>query len=133
MVRNRHFTKTVLVVFKEDSDRDYLTGVLSQDGYRIIKATSLLSLFDSLDRYIIHLIISEVNLPGISMDAFLPFLRQRYEDIKVIITMKNYSSQMELSLRPYNILYVMPWPVSRELLKSVVAKGLERETLRLIS
>jgi len=133
MVRNRHFTKTVLVVFKEDSDRDYLTEVLSQDGYRIIKATSLLSLFDSLDRYIIHLIISEVNLPGISMDAFLPFLRQRYEDIKVIITMKNYSSQMELSLRPYNILYVMPWPVSRELLKSVVAKGLERETLRLIS
>lgn len=118
--------KTVLAAFRRNSDMKYLQDVLSTDGYRILKASDFVSLIESLNRYRIHLIISEVKLPGISMTNFLPFLRQRYMDIKVIIVMKNYSPRIELLLRSHKILYVMPWPVSRELLRSVISNGLER-------
>ena len=125
MLNQNKNNKTILLAFRRTSDLDSLSEVLSSDSYRIIKAKNFLTLINSLERYHIHLIISEVKLPGISMAAFLPFLRRRYSDIKVIIVMKEYSPRMELSLRPYKILYVMPWPVSRELLKSLVEKGLE--------
>ena len=126
MLNQNKNNKTILLAFRRTSDLDSLSEVLSSDGYRIIKAKNFLTLINSLERYRIHLIISEVKLPGISMAAFLPFLRGRDSDIKVIIVMKEYSPRMELSLRQYNILYVIPWPVSRELLKSLVEKGLER-------
>lgn len=126
MDNSKKNNKTILLAFQSYSDMNYLSEVLSSDCYRIIRAGNFLSLIDALDHYRIHLIISEVNIPGISMINFLPFLRKRYSNIKVIIAMKDYSPRLELSLRQYNILYVIPWPVSRELLKSLVEKGLER-------
>jgi len=133
MLNQNKNNKTILLAFRRTSDLDSLSEVLSSDGYRIIKAKNFLTLINSLERYRIHLIISEVKLPGISMAAFLPFLRRHYSYIKVIIVMKEYSPRIELSLRPYKILYVMPWPVSRELLKSLVEKGLERSENDLIT
>jgi DNA-binding NtrC family response regulator len=117
--------KTILLAFQNGNRREYLTGVLSREGYRILCADSPLSLIESLNDYCIDLLISQVKLPGISMEDFLPFLRQRHLDIKVIIAVEDYSPKLELSLRPYKILYMMQLPVSENLLRSVVARGLE--------
>lgn len=118
--------KTVLLAFKKPSDTDYCLEALSSDGYRILKACDFMSLIDSLVRYRIDLIISEVELHGISMIHFIPFLRKYYTDIKLIIIVKNNSSRIELRIRQYNVLYVAQWPANREILKAVAAKGLER-------
>jgi len=47
--------------------------------------------------------------------------------------MKNYSPELELTLRQYNILYVMRWPINGELFMSVVEKGLKRFERGLVS
>ena len=125
--------KTILLTFRKDFSTDFISDILSSEGYRLIRANNFLSLIDSLERFHIHLIISEAKLPCISMSAFIPFLRKRYPDIKVIIVMKEYSPLIELSLRPHKLLYIMSWPVSNTLLKSVVAKGLEKSVKGLIS
>lgn len=125
--------KTILLAFQKDFNTDCISKILSSEGYRLIRVNNFLSLIDSLERFRIHLIISEVKLPGISMSAFIPFFRKRYPEIKVIIVMKEYSPLIELSLRPYKLLYIMPWPVSSTLLKSIVAKGLEGSVKGLIS
>ncbi len=124
--------KTVLLAFPNTSDMDYLTRLLSSHEYRIIRADSFITLIEALDRFKVHLLISDVKLADISMAAFLPFLRKRFSDIKVIIAMKNYSPELELTLRQYNILYVMRWPINGELFISVVEKGFEKFERELI-
>jgi DNA-binding NtrC family response regulator len=125
MFYHKNNNKTVLLAFKKTSDIDYCTEALSSDEYRILKASDFMSLIESLVQYRIDLIISEVELYGISMTHFLPFLQKYYPGIKLIIIMKNDSLRIELELRKYNVLYVAKWPAKQEILKSVAAKGLE--------
>ena len=125
MVQYSNQTKTVLVAFQNSSEIDSISRILDSEHYRIIQASNFLSLIESFERYRIHLIISEVDLPGISMITLLPFLRKRHPDLKVIVAMKDYSPEKELILRPYKILYVLTWPLNAALLKSLVSRGLE--------
>lgn len=116
--------KTVLVFFHDNSESAHLSEMLFLDGYRIMSAGNVLEMMEALERYNIHLVISEDNFPEISTSTFLPYLRKRYPDLKLIVIMKNYSSTNELNLRTLKITHCMPWPVNENLLKSVVAKVL---------
>lgn len=117
--------KTVLLALNDDTETDFLKGMLARDGYRVLKAGNFHSLINKFERFNIHVLISDVDLPGFSMIAFLPFLRERYEEVKVIIIMKEYSPEVERALRPYKVMYVMPHPVNGDLLKSVLSYGLK--------
>jgi len=117
--------KTVLLALNDDTETEFLKGMLARDGYRVLKADNFLSLINKFERYNIHVLISDVNLPGFSMVAFLPFMRERYEGVKVIIIMKEYSPNVERVLRPYKVMYVMPHPLNGDLLKSVLSYGLK--------
>ena len=133
MIYQKRDVRSVLLAVYNSVDRDMISGILLSKGYRVIKADNLLSVIESLENYRVHLLISDFELPEISMNNFLPFLRKRYPDLKVIITMKNYSPEKELSLRLYKILYVFTWPINIEILKSVVEKGLEIHKEKVIS
>ncbi|MFW6138189.1 MAG: hypothetical protein ACOC7U_03350 [Spirochaetota bacterium] len=122
--------KTILIAFRKPGDADQLVHILSKEDYRVIKAQNFLGLIESLENYHIDLMVSEVALPGVSMFYFLPFLRKRYSDIKVIIAMKNYSPRAELLLRPYKVMYFLQWPADHSLLTSIIKAGLEaRDTV----
>jgi DNA-binding NtrC family response regulator len=116
-------TGTVLLAFSDRMVSEYVESILTVEGYRVLHAGTLLEVVDVLDRFRVDLLIAGERLPGVSMTALLPLIRERYEQVKVVIAMKRYSPRLELCLRPYKILYVMPWPVSGELLKSVVSRG----------
>jgi DNA-binding NtrC family response regulator len=123
--------KTVLIVLKDPEERSYLKQLLEFEDYRIVDADNLLSLIEAVYHYHIDLIIADVDMPGISMADLLSYLRKRFYDIKVILSMKEYSPELELRLRPYKILYVMTWPIGEELLKSIIARGLKIDRARL--
>ena len=125
--------KTVLLASGSSSDLECLETWLKPLGCRTIRAENFLSLINSLFHYRVHLLVSDVELPDISMSAFLPFLRERFRDVKVILTMKQHYPELELSLRKHNILYLMHWPMNGRLLASVVEKGLEKYSRGLIS
>jgi DNA-binding NtrC family response regulator len=116
--------QTVLLAFKDRSVVAYFTRILAGEGYRVLAVDSLATLIGALDRYKVELLISGERLPGVSITAFLPLLRERYAEIKVIVAMRRYSPQLELLLRQYKILYVFPLPVSEELVRSVVSQGI---------
>lgn len=117
--------QTVLLAFKDRSVLAYFTEVLSREGYRVLTADSLVTLMRALDRYKVDLLISGDRLPGVSITALLPLLRERYADIKVIVAMRRYSPQIELLMRQHKVLYVFPLPVSEELVRSVVSQGIK--------
>lgn len=116
--------KTILLAFSTQADALALCDVFPPENYRLLCADNVLTLINSLERYFVDLLMVEADLSGISMSAFLPFLRDRHGDLKVIVAMKEYSAKLERSLRPHKILYMLTWPLNSELLQSVVERGL---------
>jgi DNA-binding NtrC family response regulator len=116
--------KTILLAFGTPSDALTLCDVFPPESYRLLHADNILSLINSLERYMVDLLIVEADLTGISTAAFLPFLRERYGSLKVIVAMKEYSAKLERTMRPHKILYVMTWPLNSALLQSIVERGL---------
>ena len=119
--------KTILLAFGSQSDTLALCDVFPPESYRLLRADTVLSLINSLERYVVDLLIVEADLTGISSSVFFPFLRERYGGLKVIVAMKEYSAKLERSMRPHKILYVMTWPLNPALLQSIVERGLAYE------
>jgi DNA-binding NtrC family response regulator len=117
--------KTILLRIQSEEERERLCSILSYDDYRVLIADNLLTLIEYLNNFRIDLLISEAEYPDIAMDELLSYLRRKYFDIKIIITTRKYSPELELRLRPFKLLYIMAWPVNIELLQSIIARGLE--------
>ena len=133
MQQHERIKKTILLASGKSSEMDSIESSLSSSEYRIIRAQNFHSLINSIFHYRVHLLITAVELPDISMVSFLPFLREWFQDIKVIITMKPSNPDLERFLRKYNILYVMHWPINERLLASIVEKGMEKYERELVS
>jgi hypothetical protein len=125
--------KTILLAFGTSSDALTLCEVFPPENFRLLCVDNILSLINSLERYFVDLLIVESDLTWIPMSSFLPFLRDRHGELKVIVAMKEYSAKLERSLRPHKILYVMTWPLNQQLLQSVVERGLSLNGERAIS
>jgi len=123
--------KTILIADQSDHRREYVRSVLKMEEYRILEVDNLLLLIEALNSHRIDLLVSEVDFPGIMMVELLSYIRKKYFDMKVILTMECYSPELELNLRPYKILYVVTWPIREDLLRSIVARGLEVEAREL--
>jgi DNA-binding NtrC family response regulator len=134
MLRDHHTmyrgVKRIVIADQNVCRRDYLSGVLRSEEYRILAVDNLLSLIETLSNFQVDLLIAHVDLPGILIDELLSYIRKRDLEMKVILIMKNYSPEIERNLRPFKILFMMTWPIREELLRLIVAKGLavpERE------
>ena len=71
---------TILVVDDEESLRLYMTRVLQDDGYAVIEAASgleALSLLEDRDTERVHLVITDVLMPGMSGMDLATLLAQR--------------------------------------------------------
>ena len=120
--------KTILLRIQNAEERERLRNIFSYDEYRVLMANNLLTLIEYLNDYRIDLLISDAECPDIAMDELLSYLRNKYFDIKIIITTGEYSPELELKLRPFKLLYIMALPVNFELLQSIIARGLETES-----
>jgi DNA-binding NtrC family response regulator len=119
--------KTILLRIQNAEERERLYDILSYNEYRVLIADNLLVLVQFLNDYRIDLLISDAECPDIATDELLSYLRSRYFDIKIILTTREYSPELELRLRPFKLLYIMACPVKPELLQSIVERGLEVE------
>ena len=119
--------KTIVLRIQNNEERERLYDIFSYDDYRVLIADNLLMLIEYLNDYRIDLLISDAEWSDIATDDLLSYVRNKYFDIKIIITTREYSPELELRLRPYKLLYIMSSPVNVELLQSIVARGLEAE------
>jgi DNA-binding NtrC family response regulator len=127
MISDTSKKKTILLAFGASSDAGALCDAFPPERYRIIRADNILSLISHLERYVVDLLIVETELAGISMEVFLPYIRERYNRLKVIVAMKEYSAKLERSMRPHKVLYVLTWPLNSGLLRAIVERGLAYE------
>lgn len=125
-IMNTHSAKkkTILLAFEASSDANAVCDAFPPERYRLLRADTVLSLISHLDRYTIDLLIVETELAGISTAAFFPYIRERYDRLKVIVAMKEYSAKLERSMRPYKVLTILTWPLNAGLLREIVDRGL---------
>ena len=114
--------KTVIIAIDNPDQRRWCVETLIESGCRIFEATELIHIADLLYRYRINIIISNPDLKNVPLYELLPLLKRFYKDTKVIMFMKDYSPEKELILRLNGVSNTIPWPVSRELLVSLVNK-----------
>ena len=124
--------KTILLRIQNPEERERLYNIFSYDDYRVLIADNLLTLIDYFNDYRIDLLISDAECPDIATDELLSYLRSKYFDIKIIITTREYSPELELRLRPFKLLYIMACPVNVKLLQSIVTRGLETDKTAIV-
>lgn len=89
--------ETVLVVEDSEDVREMLTGILRRFGYRVLsaeQADAALAL-EAATSEPIHLIVSDVMLPGLKGPELVTELRQRRPGLKVLLISGFGSDQME--------------------------------------
>jgi len=91
------FHETVVVVEDEDIVRDLVCSILKRLGYHVLDAQDAASCLSFLDHYDgpIHLLITDVVMPGINGKELYFKLLQQYPDIKVLF-MSGYAEDIIL-------------------------------------
>lgn len=117
--------RKILVVDDEENARIGLTKLLSQEGYEVASAADGQEALDLLSRRPVHLVISDINMPGMNGLAFLRELGRRHPGTAVIMItafgeVESYLEAMNLGAYEY-----LHKPIRVEELKSVMKKVLE--------
>ena len=85
---------TVLLVEDEDAVRMFAARALRNKGYRVLEAENGESALDTINGQdqVIHLIVSDVIMPGMDGHTFVNLVRHELPDVKVIL-MSGYAEE----------------------------------------
>lgn len=80
--------KKVLLVDDSRAMRDYVSAILeSTSVYEVVEAPNGFAALQELAKYTFHLIVTDVNMPGVSGIELTRFVRKtaRYRDIPLLV------------------------------------------------
>ena len=75
----------ILIVDDEENTRIGLVKLLAQEGYSAEAVANGFEALEYLDKRMVDLIITDINMPGMSGLIFLRELNQSYPEMKVIM------------------------------------------------
>ena len=87
-------TKTILIVDDETALCHMLSDMLSEEGYRLLEASSGTLALDILKSTDVDLIISDIEMPGMTGFDLLKQVNELYPQIKMQLV-SGYSNQVE--------------------------------------
>lgn len=116
--------RKILVVDDEENARIGLTKLLTQEGYDVDSAADGQEALDRLNARPVHLVISDINMPGMNGLTFLRELNRRHPGTAVIMItafgeVESYLEAMNLGAFEY-----LHKPIRVDELKSVMKKVL---------
>jgi CheY-like chemotaxis protein len=83
---------SVLIVDDESSVRQSMTQVLAEIGYRVRSAADGAAALAEIRREAPEILISDLNMPGMSGFELLPVVRQRFPRIQIVVMSGNFSA-----------------------------------------
>jgi len=87
-------TKTILIVDDETALCHMLSEMLAEEGYRLLEASSGTLALDILKSTDVNLIISDIEMPGMTGFDLLKQVNELYPKIKIQLV-SGYSDQVE--------------------------------------
>ncbi len=115
-------TKKILIVDDEENARLGLSKLLSQEGYEVASVGDGLEALDFLRTRKVHLVITDIKMPGMDGMAFLRELSRQHPGISAIMMtayggVDSYLEAMNLGAYEY-----INKPVRLDELKSILRK-----------
>jgi len=91
---------TILLVDDDQLIRDMISRFLSMDErYQVLTAESGNAALEILERNKVHLVLSDIHMPGIRGFDLLKIVKQRFPDVKrVLITAYNVEDYLDLAM-----------------------------------
>ena len=120
----------VLIVDDEDSIRDYLSMMLEREGYDVAACESGRKALRLNTKEAFDVVITDIQLPGMSGIEILTSLRESDPTVPVIIITGHASQESAIEALNVGAFYYLLKPVSNEELKQVVRNALEVRRLR---
>ncbi len=121
----------ILVVDDEESLREVLSEVLTDDGYNVDTAETGIKALEMFDQGNYHLVISDIRMPGMSGIELLEKIKERSTETQVIIITSHASLDTALTaLRTGAYDYLIKPFEDLELISAVVNRATEK--IRLI-
>ncbi|MBD3349431.1 MAG: response regulator [Candidatus Eisenbacteria bacterium] len=120
----------ILVVDDEDSIREYLSMMLEREGYDVESTADGKKAAKLCQKSEFDVIVTDIQLPGMSGIEFLSALRESDPNVPVIIVTGHASQESAIEALNLGAFYYLLKPVSNEELKHVVRNALEMHRLR---
>ncbi len=120
----------ILVVDDEDSIREYLSMMLEREGYEVVSSADGKKAAKKTSSETFDVIITDIQLPGMTGIELLSSLRDGNPTVPVIIVTGHASQESAIEALNLGAFYYLLKPVSNEELKQVVRNALEVHRLR---
>ena len=114
--------ESILIVDDEENARLGLSKLLAHEGYEVASAANGQEALDYLRRSKVHLVISDINMPGMNGLLFLRELSRNYPSLHVIMITAYGGVESYLEAMNYGAFEYLHKPVKLEELKSVLRK-----------
>lgn len=114
--------ESILIVDDEENARLGLSKLLAHEGYAVASAANGQEALEYLRRSKVHLVISDINMPGMNGLLFLRELSRNYPSLHVIMITAYGGVESYLEAMNYGAFEYLHKPVKLEELKSVMRK-----------
>jgi len=114
--------ESILIVDDEENARLGLSKLLAHEGYEVASAANGQEALEYLRRSKVHLVISDINMPGMNGLLFLRELNRNYPSLHVIMITAYGGVESYLEAMNYGAFEYLHKPVKLEELKSVMRK-----------
>ncbi len=120
----------ILIIDDEDSIRDYLSMMLEREGYEVSASEDGKKALKLNSKKSYDVVITDIQLPGMSGLDILTTLRESDPTLPVIIITGHASQESAIEALNIGAFYYLLKPVSNEELKQVVRTALEMRRLK---
>lgn len=124
-------TGRIILVIDDDPDiREVLGDRLESLGYRVVRASDGAEGLDLLERQDPHLVLLDVEMPGMNGLQVLREIRKRGRDVTVVMVTAYGTIERAVQAMKEGAYDFIPKPFEPDHIALIVEKALERETLK---
>ena len=118
--------RTILIVDDEDGIRNSIKRILRNEPYRKLYASCVAEAKILLNENKVHLVMSDILMPGTNGLTLLKWVKERYPEIvRIVLSTKSDSETILEAINKGNIFYYIPKPWDNIELKIIINKGIE--------
>lgn len=118
--------QTILIVDDDDGIRKSLERILRNEPYQRLYASGVLEAQKLINENTVHLIISDILMPGIDGFTLLKWVKKNNPEIvRMVLSTKSDSETILEAINKGNIFYYIPKPWDNTELKIIIKKGID--------
>jgi DNA-binding NtrC family response regulator len=118
--------KKILIIDPDENDRNVMTTFLKQHNFSIETEKGLLEALKKISEGHYYCLIMDVDLPEMKGFDAVSIFRNIYPKIKIIMTAKKNSMELESKIRTQDIYYYFIKSFSKDELKLVIDNALNQ-------